>query len=189
MKSLLKASMGVLCLIIIFSMPLQAQKKEKGKLTVNVSVEIDAPADEVWNVIGKQFAEIEKWSSAIISSEAVPFNQVPTGFVASQNSQVAGRKTKSKTLDATEILVEYSDQEQAFTFVTAETPSFIVHGQNHTQVSILSPNQSRVTFDIEMQLKGLPRILKAVFKKKMTKVMTEVQQDLKQYVETGLSAQ
>ncbi|MEL7533865.1 MAG: SRPBCC family protein, partial [Bacteroidota bacterium] len=99
--------------IAMFSLALtltSAQAQENGKLIVNVSVDIDAPAAEVWEVIGKQFAEIEKWSSSITHSEAVPFSEVPSGMTASPNALVAGRKTQSKTLDATEILVEYSDE-------------------------------------------------------------------------------
>ncbi|MFK7922722.1 MAG: SRPBCC family protein [Bacteroidia bacterium] len=184
MKPLLIRSMGILCLI--FSFQIFAQAQEKGKLAVNVSIDINASAAEVWNILGTQFAEIEKWSSAITSSEEVPYSQVPSHIVAMSNSLVAGRKTKSKTIDATEIIVEYSDAKKALTFVNAETPSFLVYAINYTQVSTLAANQSRVTFDIELQLKGLPIIFKSVFKKKMTKAMTQLQQDLKQYVEANL---
>jgi len=183
MKSLLISSMGILCLI--FSFHISAQAQEKGKLTVNLSIDINASAAEVWNILGKQFAEIEKWSSAITSSEEVPYHQVPSHIVAMSNSLVAGRKTKCKTRDVTEIIVEYSDAKKTFTFVTAEPPSFLVYGINYTQVNALSAKQSRVTFDIELQLKGLSRIFKSVFKKKITKSMIQLQQDLKQYIEAN----
>ena len=173
----------VLALTSVFS--LFGQGKKKGIIQVNVSVDINASADKVWDILGKQFAEIDKWSSTVITSKVVSFDSVPDGIVASRNSKVAGRTTTSKALTATEILTEYSDENREFTFVSANTPKFLEYGRNHSYITDLGNNTCKVTFEVEMKINGILRLFKGKFKKKFIKAMTQVHQDLKVYAETG----
>lgn len=184
----IKASIFFSLLLLATGLFAKGDKKEKGIFHVKVSVDIAAPAEEVWDILGRQFAEIDIWSSTVTESVAVPFEEVPAHVTASTNSKVAGRTTTSKALEATEILIAYSDSGREFTFQAVKTPGFIVYARNHSTVTELGTGRSRVTFDIDMKLKGVMSVLKGKFKKKLTKAMGQVQQDLKHYAETGKPA-
>ncbi len=182
-------SVVLIAALLTFPSPAAAKaKKEKGVFNVYVSVNINASADSVWKILGKQFAQIDKWSSTVISSEVVAYNNVPSGLTPSPEAPVAGRKTTSAALEAVEILVDYSDSMRRFTFKSANTPGFIVYGRNTSTVKSNKDGTSTVSFDIELKLKGVMKLFKGKFKKKLTRAMKQVQHDLKVYAETGKPA-
>lgn len=163
------------------------KKKEKGLVKVHVETEINASADKVWEILGKNFAEIDQWTETISTSDAVSFQSVPEGFTAASAAPVAGRRTVSKKITATEILTAYSDENQTFTFKAADGPKFLGYAQNNSSVISLSENKSKVVFDIEVKLEGFVKVLAKKFQKKMIKTMTGIQQDLKVFAENGKS--
>ncbi len=160
-------------------------EKEKGVITLLIETDINASADKVWAVLGRQFADIAVWSTSISSSEKANSEDVPNHVIPASEAPVLGRKTFSKTIDAIEILTKYSDSNRTFTFQAVETPGFIAFARNNSAVTAIGPNKSKVSFDIKVQLNGGAKALKGLFKKKMQKTMAGVQNDLKVYVETG----
>lgn len=58
--------------------------------------EIDAPADEVWNVFGRQFAEMDEWSSIVTDSRAMTDEEVPSRVAAAPGAPVPGRAVMFK---------------------------------------------------------------------------------------------
>ena len=163
--------------------------KEFGVITLKIATKINASADDVWEVLGKKFDSIDEWSSTIESSELVKFSEVSTSIKVAKESKIAGRRTVSKRIKATEILTEYSDQLREFTFVADETPAFIKNASNHTTVVDLGAGECEVVFDITIKLGGPISLLKNVFKKKLTSTMKVVHNDLKTYMEARFNGQ
>ncbi len=97
---------------------------EKGLVKVHIETEINTSASHVWNILGRNFTEIDQWTAKITSSIPVGFDAVSVGFTASKMAPIAGRTTVSKKLTATEILTAYSDQDRTFTFKPTNGPNF-----------------------------------------------------------------
>lgn len=162
-------------------------KKKKGLVQVHVETEINASAENVWEVLGRNFVAIDQWTETIQTSETVLRSATPEGFVVAKEAPVAGRTTVSEKITATEILTAYSDAKRTFTFQAANRPKFLASARNNTAVVELGTNRSKVVFDIEVRLQGFVKVLAKKFQKKMTETMTGVQADLKAFVEAGKS--
>ena len=151
--------------------------------TCHLEIEIDAPADAVWAILGTRFADVGDWATLIDSSRVMSAAEVPADYRVHVDAPVPGRWTPSKFGEPAEVLVDYSDEDRALTFWAANLPGILVHSQNTQQVTSTGDGTSRVTFDIHAQ----PKM--KFMRKKMTAILERgigtVLVDLKVYAETG----
>ena len=152
-------------------------------MKVYIETSIDAPADRVWDVLGRRFAEIDQWTSIVDTSRPLEPEEVPTDVMVAAGAPVPGRETKSRVLTAKEVLVEYSDSDRQFTFDTADLPRVMKSARNRTRVTEVGSDESVVSFDIEIEPDGVMRPFMPILKKRMTRSFGTVQQDLKDHVE------
>ena len=155
-------------------------------MKLHLEQEINAPADAVWNIIGRQFAEIAHWSSIVETSRRVKATEIPYDIMPAEGAPVLGRVTKSKLVEATEILTAYSDDDRAFTFTATDLPKFMLSKtQNNTKVFYLEQHKSRITVDIEMDFTLLFSFLGPVMKRRMANSFSQLLGELKEYAETN----
>jgi Polyketide cyclase / dehydrase and lipid transport len=85
---------------------------------------INAPAEAVWDIIGRQFDRIGEWATAIPASAAVP-QDAPGEPTA---APVAGRvcDTGIRMLpQATEMIIAYSDRDRTLTYQATGMPAYV----------------------------------------------------------------
>ena len=109
----------------------------------------------------------------------------PDGWTVAPGAPVPGRITTTKFATAKEVLVEYSEADREFTFATADLPRILKMAKNNSKVIEVGPDQSVVSFDIEIVPAGPARLFAPLLKKRMTRSFGSVQKDLKTYSETG----
>lgn len=127
---------------------------------------INAPAETVWQIVGQQFANVADWASSLEYSHAINPDDVPVGVQVALTAPVAGRVTPNPLGELIEILTHYSDDERTFTFTTFGLPSVIARMDNTTKVVELAQNQSRVTFEIEGELRGIFKLIEPLVQRR-----------------------
>ena len=155
-------------------------------MQVHIDTEINAPAHEVWAVIGQEFASVADWASIVDESRPLDLDEIPSSMPVAVDAPVPGRQMKSKAGTFKEVLVEYSDAERQFTFDTADLPRIMRTAKNHTRVAETGPGTSTVSFDITLEPAGPMKPVLPLLKRRMLKSWTSVQHDLKTHVEAGL---
>ncbi len=163
------------------------QKKEKGDLKIYIETEINSSADHVWEILGTKYADVSVWSSLVDTSYSITAEDLPMGYEALPNSPVPARITVAgkKEHKITEVLTIYNDESRELKFYGEGLPGFFVSSSDHQRVESIADNKCKVSFNIELKLKGPGIMLKGLLKKRFFKVMTEFQNELKVYAESG----
>jgi len=73
-------------------------------------VVIQASAEEVWNVLGRDFENVSKWATLVSNSE------INTEAAVVNNSPVGGRLCNTSIGKISEEFTEYDDQNMSFSF-------------------------------------------------------------------------
>ena len=157
-------------------------------MQVHIKTKINAPAEKVWQILAHQFDDIATWSSIVNESRRLSAGEIPAGFTPAPSAPVLGRETVSPALKAKEIITHYSEEKMELTFEAADLPPIMTYADDVQRVIPNGPNQCIVTFDIRMEPWGPLKIFNPILKGRFAKTMGGVQQDLKQYAETGQAA-
>lgn len=156
-------------------------------MKVYLQQDINASAETVWQIVGKQFANIADWASSLDYSHAITTEDVPTGVQVAPTAPVAGRVTPNPLGELTEILTHYSDDDRTFTFTGLGLPPMIAYMNNTTTVAELDSDHARVTFEIEGELRWIFKLLDPLFERRFATSKygpAGVIKDLKRFVET-----
>lgn len=151
---------------------------------VHVEQVIDAPAEQVWEVLGHQFADIGDWASLV--EESYPTSTVPGHIAIDPDAPVTGRVTVTGFGAVEEYLIEYDDAAMTYTFRAHNIPGMMLYSQNHTQVHPLDADTSKVTFDIHVVPKR--KFMGAKINDTLSHGLANLLDELKVYVETGTVA-
>ena len=157
-------------------------------MKVKLDLDINAPAEKVWQVLGQQFAEIDNWATIVEASRPLEMDEVPAEYQVATEAPVPGRVTKTPLAELREVLVSYSDAARELVFQGIDKPFFASFAQNHSKVSENGPDRSTVTFEIEMGIKGIFNLFSPLLSRRFHATYSRVQQDLKTFVETGQPA-
>ncbi len=143
-------------------------------MRISQSVDVDAPADVVWDIVGPRFADVSAWASAV------------------RRSQPAGDAGRACTVAATgfdsitETVVAYDDDARALTYRAASgMPSFVSEALSTWRVTPLAPRRSRVTISADLRLRGLARLLAPAVVVYFRRLGRATLDDLRVYAETG----
>ncbi len=180
-------AMAVVVILLSSFKNFKSDDLEKPNIKVYIETEINASADHVWEILGKQYADIYKWSNFVDTSYSIAAEDLPEGYTALPNAPVPARITAAgkKGTKVTEVLTIYNDETRELKFYGEGLPGFIKFSSDHQRVESLGDNKCKVSFSIEMKLKGPLVLLKGLVKKRFFKVMTSIQNELKVYAETG----
>ena len=134
---------------------------------------ISKPIENVWEILGNQFGEIDKWASIINHSKLD--GHLGVGVIRS--TETTGGPTKQE-------LTSFNPEQYSLSYkAIAGTPFFaksitakwtLVKNQN---------NNTKLVLDFQVGFKGIGGILTPIVKKKLGKIGNEILQDLKYYVE------
>lgn len=152
--------------------------------TINISTRIliDAPAEQVWDVIGPGFTRIGEWVSAIGASRPVD-GKGPDGAPA------AGRTCRVASTGFDQIAEELTSYDPAARQLSYRAsdgmPSFVIHAANTWQARPIGDHQTEFTMDAEISLTGAGRAAAPLLRAYLSRVMRSTAVDLKVRVETG----
>jgi hypothetical protein len=159
---------------------------------------VAAPADAVWNVIGRRFDRIGEWATAIPASTALPPSartitvqatpQLPVGQIVA-GAPVAGRVCTTGVRlvpRVTETLVEYDETNRTLTYEASGMPAFVTTARNTWTVVALDERRCRVILRARFVARGLLGHLgRWVILAQVGRTSRYLADDLRHYVETG----
>lgn len=151
---------------------------------LKLETDIAAPADDVWRVLGIQFADIDNWSTFVKTSRTIEASEVPPSFTVAETAPVAGRETSTKAT-LIEVLTDYSNRDRSLTFHGVGVPKVVKRARNVQSVREVDANRSTVVFEVDFDFVGPLELLGPLVKRRMEKTFSEVQTDLKRYVEAA----
>ena len=154
-------------------------------MQVHIETEINAPAEEVWQILAHQFADMADWTTTLSESRVVEASELPEGLKIAANAPVPARETTSSFAKAIEVIYEYSEEKMELTFEAANLPPILSTAANTQRVVAKGSNKCLLTFDMNIGLKGIFKILAPILQRRFQNTMGKVQGELKVYAETG----
>jgi hypothetical protein len=157
------------------------------KLTTHLI--IDAPADQVWEVIGPGFARIGDWATSIPASAAIPVLAAAAASPAAARAPVMGRTCRTGTRlvpDITEMLTGYDKQRRTLTYQAAGLPAFITTARSSWTITPAGEATCRVTVTGHFQTRGVLGLLGCwaiLAQARLT--ARHLQADLRHYIKHG----
>jgi hypothetical protein len=129
--------------------------------TLSRHIIIAAPADAVWDLVGRRFGRIGDWATAIPTSTAIghTFDQTASSAVSEiAGAPVAGRvcQTGIRLMpQVTETIVAYDDATRTLTYQASGLPGFVAAARNTWTVTRLDERRTRVSLQAQFDTRGL----------------------------------
>ncbi len=125
---------------------------------------IDAPASQVWEVIGPGFARIGDWATSIPASTAIPGAPGPAAAAtpAVVSAPVAGRTCEtgaSLVPQVTETLIAYDEDSRTLTYQAGGLPPFTTTAHSTRTVAPAGEGSRRVTVTAHFWTRGVLGLL------------------------------
>ncbi|WP_430967501.1 SRPBCC family protein [Spongiimicrobium sp. 2-473A-2-J] len=140
------------------------------------SLQINAPASKVWEVLYTNYGSSCDWASTVNESKE---REV-------QNSAYIGRTCSTVFGDVSEIIDRADEERMELQYHLDDTPFIMKAATANWKVKSLSINTSEVTMDLDVTLATVPGLLMGwMIKPKMRKDLYQTMEDLKYYIETG----
>jgi Polyketide cyclase / dehydrase and lipid transport len=117
---------------------------------------INAPAEAVWDIIGRQFDRIGEWATAIPASAAVP-PDVP-GQPTVTAAPVAGRVCDTgihMLPHATEMIIAYSDSDRTLTHQATGMPAYVGVARNRWAITAVDQQRTQAAFEAVFAPRGI----------------------------------
>lgn len=140
---------------------------------------INASADKVWAIAGRDFANVGKWATAVSHS-------VANDKLASVNgSEVGGRFCKTDFGTASEEFTAYDDDKKTYSFKGVFDSKMFNDVISSMEVISIDANTTKVEITPSLKLTLLGILMYPMIRMKISKVTDEILDDLKYYVENG----
>jgi hypothetical protein len=126
---------------------------------LSAELAIDAPADQVWEVIGPGFARIGEWASVIHASAPIPG---PEGPACAAGAPATGRvcATGVRLLPrVTETLIAYDQSRRTLTYQAGDLPALVTLARNTWTVVPAGERRCRVRLQAQFQARGAIGVL------------------------------
>jgi Polyketide cyclase / dehydrase and lipid transport len=137
---------------------------------------IEASADAVWEIIGRRFADIGNWATAVEASYAEP------GARAGRVCRTGLRAFPT----VTERIIALDDSVRTLRYEATGLPRFVGEAHNRWQVTAAGPDRARARFDGVLRMRGpLGRLVALPIHLRMLRETRTVLDDLKYYAEHG----
>jgi carbon monoxide dehydrogenase subunit G len=140
---------------------------------------VDAPAEKVWGVLGRDFENVGKWATLVTHSE------VNTEARAVNDSPVGGRLCNTSIGKVSEEFTAYDDQDMSFSFKGVISSKLFTNLISTNKVVAIDENTSEVTVTTNVELTFLGTWMLSLIKLQLSKAVSGGLDDLKYYVENG----
>lgn len=110
---------------------------------------IEASADRVWEIVGRQFARIGEWATAI------PASRPSSRAVGDADAPVAGRVCETGLPmfpHVEETIISYDEAGRTLTYEAAGLPTFVGEARNQVEVTPVDEYRARVRFDAAREI-------------------------------------
>jgi hypothetical protein len=158
-------------------------------------ITIEAPADAVWDLVGRRFDRIGDWATAIPASTAIvstPSGAAPTRIPAAAtpaDAPVAGWvcHTGIRLLpEVTETIVAYDDTARTLTYPASGLPAFVATARNTWTVTPLDERRTRVCLHAQFDTRGMLGVLaRWAILIQVGRTSRHLPDDLRHYLEHG----
>ena len=161
---------------------------------LSIDLIIAAPADRVWEVIGRRFDQIGDWATAITHTTGVPHASAAAGSAlpiaaAALDARVAGRVCQTGVRlvpQVTETLIGYDDANRTLTYQASGMPTFVTLARNTWTVTAIDAHRSRVSLRARFDTRGLLGLLgRWAILAQTRRTSRHLTEDLRHYVQTG----
>ena len=136
---------------------------------LSADLTIDAPADQVWEVIGPGFARMGEWASVILASTATPGPAGPAcpgpacaGPAGSDGAPVTGRVCATGVRlvpRVTETLIAYDQARRTLSYQAQDLPALVTLARNIWTVVPFGEHRCRVALQAQFQARGALGVL------------------------------
>ena len=178
----MKQSVKALSIVALIFLALGAEgQKEKKVQTFKVSKVIDIPANELWDVVGKDYGKIAYSHPKIMASD-----YIDGSLMAGEGAQRVCYFNEKQTQYLKEKMVNYSPDQMSFTNKVYQAGRFPVdpdYTQAVYQIKDLGNGQSEFSFD--MQYRTKPAFMGAMSKGKFKKLINDYFIAVEHYTKTG----
>jgi hypothetical protein len=142
-------------------------------------LEISKPIDEVWEVLGNQFGEIDRWASLISHSTLSGDSTLKGISYAVRSTETTGGPTKQE-------MTSFNAEQHSLSYkAISGTPAFFKSVTAAWSLSKTSQSSTALVLDFEVKFKGISAILSPLVKLKLGKVGHGLLEEFKYYVEKG----
>ena len=154
-------------------------------MKVSNKILIDKPVSEVWQTLALDFHKAGEWMSVVPKSY-----QIESGHTV-ENAPMVGRicelTSKANGPFAEETITFYDGVNRTMKVNVVPKNGKLPIVQNNLVISAkgINNHQSEVTWDSDVELKTIGKILKPVLKAGLNKSFNDLLVELKYYVETG----
>jgi len=161
-----------------FNSTIMAQQKTK---EINIDIDINASIEDVWQVVGIEYADAYKWASGITHSKALNNISLNGSLCTERGCDVTG------VGQITEKMLAYSDDEHLLSYeVTSGLPNFVSTAQNTWKLTTITGSKTHLEMRIKMQTKGfIGWLMGGIIKQKLQNRADRTLEELKYYVENG----
>lgn len=152
-------------------------------MNVSIETKINSTAEQVWQVLAHQFAEIDQWASVVQTSRPLSLSEVPENMTVSPQAPIPGRVTKTPLGELREVFIKFDEQQRTFTFESADRPFFAAGAKNTSSVTALNAETAKLAFEIQMEINGVFKLFQPLLRRRFMSTYGKVQKDLKNYLE------
>ncbi|MFQ6552684.1 SRPBCC family protein [Aestuariibius insulae] len=148
---------------------------------MNISRQIDAPLDKVWDIVGPNYTSAGDWASSVYVSG------VRSGTPKVTGAPAAGRVCETSLGPFTETIEAYDDARHMVSYsATGEKMPGFMKGLRNTWHLTPSGNGTKASMTLKANIAFPMNILMGwMMKMQFKKALTETIDDLKVYAETG----
>lgn len=147
-------------------------------MVIRKEIDINNSIEEVWQILGHEFAHPYKWASSVHHSEG---QGEPIASIECDE-----RACRTVMGDIREKLTDYSDEKHALEYHIIEgLPGFIKTGKNAWSLHEIAPDKARLKINMEFTFEGWARWLAPLMKGKLDRMVQELAEDFAHYAEHG----
>ncbi len=145
-------------------------------MKIQKTININAPAEKVWEVLWDNYGRVCEWASTVNSSD---HREV-------QGNSNGGRTCMSTWGEIHEIVENLNVENKTYTYYADGLPSIMKRAKNTWKVLPKGVNTSEVVIDLDIEFATIPKILMGwMIVPKMKKDINQTLEDLKYFIETG----
>ena len=142
-------------------------------------ITINASAEKVWDVLGRDFVNIGTWATS------VPHSAVNNEAARVNNSPVGGRVCNTDFGDVSEEFTAYDDDKKSLSFRGVFDSKMFKNLISTNDVVSVDENTAEVKITPNVELTFIGTLMYPMIKMQLNKAIDQILDDLKYYVENG----